>query len=147
MVGILLAEKALLKSPYVKRYASKRSILKVTFAAFLSLMVFNTFSHSAEMIPSSYQGIWDASQEACTERFSDMRLAINSTTVEYWESSGELIEIIESKHISLVAKFKMMGEGEVWESIITYFIDINKQTLVQVFDNGIRVTRVRCIDA
>ena len=120
--------------------------MKISFVAFLSLMIFDTFSHSSDTIPDSYQGIWDVSQEACSEKFSDMRLAINPTTVEYWESSGELIEIIESKHISLVAKFKMIGEGEIWENIVTYFIFSEGTTLVQAFDDGTRVKRVRCID-
>ena len=120
--------------------------MKISFVAFVSLMVSNTLSHSSGTIPDSYQGIWDVSQEACSERFSDMRLTINPTTVEYWESSGELIEIIESKHISLVAKFKMIGEGEIWENIVTYFIFSEETTLVQAFDDGTRVTRVRCTD-
>lgn len=41
----------------------------------------------------------------------------------------------------------MMGEGEVWEIIFTYFVFDEKQTLVQAIDDGARVTRVRCIDA
>ncbi len=104
-------------------------------------------SHANSQIPKPFQGLWDASADACKKQYSDMRLRISSSAIEYWESSGNLLEIIESKHISLIARFAFSGEGESWESKVTYFLLNEQRELVQVFDDGMRVSRVRCTDA
>ena len=104
-------------------------------------------SHASSQIPKPFLGLWDASADACEKQYSDMRLRISFSAIEYWESSGNLLEIIESKHSSLIARFVFRGEGESWESKITYFLLNEQRELVQVFDDGMRVSRVRCTDA
>lgn len=113
----------------------------------IALLPLSFPSHSSSQIPKPFQGLWDVSADACNKQYSDMRLRISSSTIEYWESTGDLLEIIESKHISLIARFAFSGEGELWESKITYLLLNKQRELVQSFDDGLRVSRVRCSDA
>ena len=75
-----------------------------------------------------------------------MRLLVSPSAVHYWESSGNLIEVIESENTSLTARFTFSGEGENWESNISYFLLNEGNRLEQAFDDGSRVSRVRCTD-
>ncbi|WP_445427521.1 hypothetical protein [Alishewanella sp. HL-SH05] len=119
-----------------------RHLVFIIFSLLLSVP-----SYSSPRIPKTFQGTWDANDEACKTQYSDMRLHISSSVVEYWESSGNLIEVIESKNISFIARFAFSGEGENWESKITYFLLNEGSKLVQAFDDGLRVSRVRCTNA
>ena len=109
----------------------------------ISLLV-SAPSYSKIQIPKAFQGIWDVNDEACKTQYSDMRLVIKSSEVEYWESSGTLIEVIEAKSISLIARFAFTGEEENWENTITYFLLNENSTLVHALDDGSQVFRVRC---
>lgn len=117
------------------------------FVFMITLILSNLSCHATSQIPKPFQGLWDASADACKKKYSDMRLRISKSGIEYWESYGNLIEIINSKHFSLTARFVFIAEGESWESNITYFLGNEQSDLVQAFDDGARVTRVRCIDA
>lgn len=116
-------------------------MLKLTL---FSLVLFSGIAIARDEIPIEFQGVWDKNEQACTERFSDMRHHITASTIEYWESSGLLLEIIESKSISLIARFEMSGEGNIWMSLNTYFLTHGKDRLTQVFDDGTKVIRIRC---
>lgn len=108
------------------------------------LMLVSVPSYSSPQIPKVFQGTWDANDEACKTKYSDMRLVISALAVDYWESSGNLIEVIELKNTSLIARFAFSGEGESWESKVTYFLLNEGNKLVQAFDDGLRVSRIRC---
>ncbi len=107
-------------------------------------MLFSGSVVANDEIPIEFQGVWDKSEQACAQRFSDMRLHIKASTIEYWESSGLLLELIESKPSSLIARFEMSGEGNTWTSSNTYFLTHERTRLTQVFDDGIKIKRIRC---
>ena len=110
----------------------------------LSLVLLSCSTNTKNQIPAEFQGIWDNSEQTCAMRFSDKRLHIKASAIEYWESSGVLLEIIASKSISLTARFEMSGEGVTWTSLNTYFLTPEKDKLTQVFNDGTKVTRIRC---
>ena len=113
----------------------------------VTLILTSLCSQASNQMPEPFQGVWDASADACKRKFSDMRLRISTSKIEYWESYGNLIEIIESKNTSLTARFVFIGGGESWETKVTYSLLNEQSDLVQTFDDGLRVTRVRCTDA
>lgn len=110
---------------------------------FFSLLP-GALSCSSSVIPKVFHGTWDKNDDACRAQHSDMRLNIRPSAVEYWESSGTLIEMVESNNRSLTARFTFSGEGESWERNMTYFVLNEGNTLVQALDDGSKVSRIRC---
>ena len=92
--------------------------------------------------PSSYHGIWDVSQKACNERWSDSRLVITATSIEYRESSGEILETYSNSSNTLQVKLSMVGEGETWITDAKYSVIDSK--LTQYFDKYDPFSRVLC---
>lgn len=119
------------------------------FMRHLTLLIFsllvNASGCSSSVIPKTIQGTWDENDEACKAKHSDTRLLIRPLTIEYWESRGVLLEVLESKNTSLIGRYTFSGEGESWERIITYLLLNEGSELVQAFDDGSQVRRGRCV--
>ncbi|RXJ72753.1 hypothetical protein CS022_14050 [Veronia nyctiphanis] len=109
------------------------------------ITLFGSAGFADNEIPSDFHGIWDSNEQTCAKRFSDTRLKIGTSTIKYLESSGQLLDITESSSTSLIATFEMSGEGSTWTSVNTYLLSNENDKLTQVFDNGRKVTRIRCV--
>ena len=113
-----------------------------TLIILLALTYIGETSTGEESIPPSYHGIWDASQNACKSRYSDIRLIITDKFIEYWESQGKLLEIVDQADDSITVKLSMAGEGEHWTQTSTFKLSESK--LVSVFEDGTTYARVKC---
>ena len=102
------------------------------------------FAHENKIIefPSLYHGIWNVSQKACKERWSDARLTITASSINYWESSGVIIEIYSNSSNTLQVKLLMVGEGETWVRDSKYSIIESK--LMEFFNKDDSFGRVLC---
>jgi hypothetical protein len=94
--------------------------------------------------PEIYRGTWDASKEACSLEWSDARLKISRSTVEYWESSGQIAEILKVSKSELQVKLEMHGEGEKWVNVAVYKLSESSSVITEYFDNHPSFSRVRC---
>ncbi len=112
-------------------------IISIIFSSLL-------FAHENKIIefPNSYHGVWDVSQKACKKRWSDARLTITASSIEYWESSGVILQIYSNSSDTLQVKLSMDGEGETWISDSKYSVKGSK--LTQYFDKFDSFSRVLC---
>jgi len=92
--------------------------------------------------PSLYHGVWDVSQESCARKWSDARLTITASSIEYWESSGVILKILSDSPNNLRVRLSMIGEGEEWIKDAKYTIKGSK--LTEFFDKHEPFSRVLC---
>lgn len=98
----------------------------------------------SHVFPERYRGVWDPNPEACGHRSSDARLVIDQDTVEYWESSGQITEILKDNVYELRVKLEMVGEGEEWVKLAVYKLSKSSSVITEYFDDYSSFSRVRC---
>lgn len=94
--------------------------------------------------PKLFQGTWDATEASCTKLYSDARLLVDSNSVGYWESYGQISKVDKANKKEFVAQFEMTGEGEEWVTTIHYRLSDSSNKLTEIFDDGSSFVRVRC---
>ncbi len=115
-------------------------------SVFLISIIFPSllFAHENKVIefPNLYQGVWDVSQKACKDKWSDARLTITASSIQYWESSGVIVRIYSNSSNTLNVKLSMNGEGETWFNDSKYSVIGSK--LTEHFEKYDSFTRVLC---
>jgi len=113
---------------------------------FLISLVLSSLSCAKEQniteFPSLYQGVWDVSQESCSKKWSDTRLTITASAIEYWESSGVILKILSDSPNYLRVQLSMVGEGEGWIKDAKYTVKDSK--LTETLDKYEPFRRVLC---
>jgi len=115
--------------------------MKVVSLITFILIYSNSLSAKDLIFPSKLQGAWDLN--GCVEKYSDMRITISATQIEYWESIGTLQSLTQNKDGSYGIKLNMSGEGFNW--IINDNIIIKNKKLVQTSKRLTNpIIRIRC---
>lgn len=91
-------------------------------------------------IPVRYHGTWAADAEACADGGDITHLVIRASTVEFYESTGEVLAV-EAGDGRIDATLQLTGEGETWEDRYGFRLSDDGQTLT---DTGSGLVRVRC---
>jgi len=91
-------------------------------------------------IPVQFHGTWAADAEACADGGDTTHLVIRASTVEFYESTGE-VSAVEAEDDAFDATLQLSGEGETWEDSYGFRISGDGQTLT---DTGSGLVRVRC---
>jgi hypothetical protein len=73
--------------------------------------------------PEPFWGVWDASAEACARDHSDVRIRIDESSIEYWESGGTPVELFHAGERDILVTLAMSGEGETWLSRKRFVLD------------------------
>ena len=94
--------------------------------------------------PSQFHGTWDLSINSCAMEYSDLRISIGSNTVDYWESSGVIEELIHNNENEISVKLTMSGEGEVWKRELIFQIKEKGVMLIEKLKECDPVKRIRC---
>ena len=90
-------------------------------------------------IPVRFHGAWASDAEGCGGG-SDTHLVIRASTVEFYESTGE-VTAVEAGDGEIHVTLRLTGEGETWEDSYGFRISDEGRTLT---DTGSGLVRVRC---
>lgn len=84
-------------------------------------------------IPVSVQGRWGLVAADCTSKRGDAKglLTIDSTSLRFYESVGELKGVRERDSSRIVGEFLFSGEGESWSRVMTLDAQDAGQTLIR----------------
>lgn len=85
------------------------------------------------VIPAMIRGRWAIKAADCqAKRGTDLTaLAIDATSLSFYESHGVLARIRERSTTRLVADYKFSGEGEDWDRLMQLTVDDDGKTLVR----------------
>ena len=85
------------------------------------------------VIPAMIQGRWALNAADCqAKRGTDLTaLAIDATSLSFYESHGVLARIRERSTTRLVADYKFSGEGEDWDRLMQLTVEDGGKTLVR----------------
>lgn len=91
-------------------------------------------------IPVRFHGTWAADSEACADGGDTTHLVIRASTVEFYESIGQ-VTAVEAGDGEINAALELTGEGQTWEDRYGFRISEDGRTLT---DTGSGLVRVRC---
>lgn len=85
------------------------------------------------VIPAMIRGRWAFKAADCqAKRGTDLTaLAIDATSLSFYESHGVLARIRERSTTRLVADYKFSGEGEDWDRLMQLTVEDDGKTLVR----------------
>lgn len=101
-------------------------------------------SDNKNEIPAEYFGVWDANLKSCEVRFSDLRITIGKDTIEYIESTGQVVKLEVADGNKIEIELAMTGEGEEWVRRISFNLLENETKLVETLSGIPPVNRFRC---
>lgn len=84
-------------------------------------------------IPAAIQGRWALKAADCAaKRGTDLTaLVVDTRSLRFFESAGDLARIRERSATRLVADYKFSGEGEEWDRLMQLSVEDGGKTLVR----------------
>jgi len=84
-------------------------------------------------IPAAIQGRWALKADDCAaKRGTDLTaLVVDTRSLRFFESAGDLARIRERSATRLVADYKFSGEGEEWDRLMQLSVEDDGKTLVR----------------
>ena len=83
---------------------------------------------TADTIPQAFLGVWDYVEGSC-DPASDLRVEIEPTSMQFYESYGEVTRIEVDSPERIVVSLDMEGEGETWEMARVFTLSNDGRTL------------------
>ena len=80
-------------------------------------------------LPREYWGEYNEVLADCGTGNNDTRLRISWNTVQFYESMGEVQEILRQQDSSVVVVAKHSGEGQTWQSVYQLRLSGDGETL------------------
>ena len=96
-----------------------------------------------EAIPMQFQGEWDISLEGCGVPYSDGRLVIGLNRLEFYESSGAVLEVSVRGDREMTVTAEYSSEGEIFTATDPFRLSGDGSSLTDL-DAGF--VRYRCSD-
>lgn len=88
-------------------------------------------------IPREFWGEYNEVLSDCGTGNNDSRLRISWNTVHFYESSGELKELLRQDDGSIVVIAEHNGEGQTWQSVYQLRLSEDRNTLTVVYPQTI----------
>ena len=82
----------------------------------------------ADYMPERFHGVWNQVDGSCNPA-SELRVEITPTTIEFYESHGEIMRIVVEAPNNLVVALTMEGEGEKWDMAHRFTLSDDGDTL------------------
>ena len=112
------------------------------------LTITSVTAHGAEKldaIPIKFQGNWASNREHCNIDH-DLNLAISSTALNFWESSGSTLSVVihDDNKLALILDFS--GEGDEWVGFVHFQLSPDGTKLIDIRDpySKSQLVRYRC---
>jgi hypothetical protein len=83
-------------------------------------------------LPREYWGEYNEMLKDCGTGNNDSRLRISWNTIRFFESTGELTELLRQPDGSIVVVAKHSGEGQTWQSIYQLRLSDDRQVLTVI---------------
>jgi hypothetical protein len=83
-------------------------------------------------LPREFWGEYNEVLADCGTGNNDSRLRVSWNTVQFYESRGEVEELLRQADGSLVVVAKHSGEGQTWQSVYQLRLSSDNQTLTVI---------------
>ncbi|NER35409.1 MAG: hypothetical protein F6J93_15635 [Oscillatoria sp. SIO1A7] len=93
------------------------------------------------VIPMQFQGEWNFSLEGCGVGHSDGRLLIGLNRIEFYESSGTVLEVVTQGGHKIMVTSEYASEGEIYTETDSFELSSDRSVLTHSDAN---VVRYRC---
>jgi hypothetical protein len=94
-------------------------------------------------IPTAFRGEWSDDLTACGTGLSDARLRISASLLRFYESDGQVEEVVVHNPKSIRVRAAHSGEGDRWTTTWDLAISPDGKELV-VASEGVESVRLRC---
>ncbi|MBE9063088.1 hypothetical protein [cf. Phormidesmis sp. LEGE 11477] len=95
-------------------------------------------------IPAQFQGKWDAGIEGCTVPYSDGRLLLEPRRIQFYESSGPVVEVIAQGESEITVYAELFSEGTSFSKTSTFQLSDDRMSLS---DPASGIVWYRCPDS
>ena len=85
-------------------------------------------------IPTRFHGVWDYVDGTCQPE-SDLRMEISGDRIVFYESVGEVTDVVSETNGDRIVTLAMSGEGETWVSKLRLQMDSRKMRMVVLPEN------------
>lgn len=117
-----------------------RKILLIALALTTSVQA-NTLKH-VRTVPSAFTGEWNTNLSNCKSQGGDGILSISSKQISFYESSGQVQDILLKGPHDIIITALLSGEGDTWtQSIHLKLSENDNNTLVDITDGTSSLTR------
>jgi len=103
----------------------------------------DTIDYVHNAIPMQFQGEWNASLEGCGEPNSDGRLLVGLDQIEFYDSSGTVLEVMTEEELEMMVTSEYSSEGETFIETDSFQLSSDRSTLT---DTNTGIVRYRCSD-
>lgn len=93
------------------------------------------------VIPMQFQGEWNFSLDGCGVPSSDGRLVIGLNRIEFYESSGAVLEVVTKGDLEILVTSEYASEGEIYTETDSFQLSSDRSVLTHSDAN---VVRYRC---
>lgn len=90
-------------------------------------------------LPREYWGEYNEVLSDCGTGNNDTRLRISWNTVQFYESTGEVQEILRQRDGSIVIVAKHSGEGQTWQSVYQLRLSSDGEKLTTIHPQTIEM--------
>jgi hypothetical protein len=90
------------------------------------------------VIPMQFQGEWDMGLEGCGSGLSDGRLQIGLNRIEFYESFGNVEEVIVQGDGKMTVTAEYSSEGETFTRTSSFELSSDRSTLTHIETNTVR---------
>lgn len=89
-------------------------------------------------IPMQFQGEWNMGVEGCGVSYSDGRLQIGLDRIDFYESSGNVQEVIVQGDTKMTVTAEYSSEGETFTRTSSFELSSDRSTLTHIETNTVR---------
>jgi len=92
----------------------------------------------SSVIPMQFQGEWDLALEGCGLPVSEGRLQIGPDRIEFYESFGNVQEVITEGDLKMTVTAEYSSEGEIFTRTDSFELSSDRSTLTHSDTNSVR---------
>ena len=93
------------------------------------------------VIPMQFQGEWNSGLEGCGVPYSEGRLLIGLNRIEFYESSGTVLEVVTQGDLEMMVTSEYASEGEIYTETDSFQLSSDRSVLTH---SDVNVVRYRC---
>ena len=98
----------------------------------------NPVAQVQSVIPMQFQGEWNFSLEGCGVGHSDGRLVIGLNRIEFYESFGNVQEVIAQGDLKMTVTAEYSSEGETFTRTNSFQLSSDRSTLTHIETGAVR---------
>ncbi len=102
-----------------------------------------TAAERQDVVPSPFQGEWNANLEHCGTDLNDSPLKLSVDRIRFYESGGPIRAVVTQGELEVALIAELSGEGETWLSYWHFRLSADHTDLTDVTDDS-EFVRYRC---